>query len=251
MMYTLKKFLGQHFLHDENVCKKIVQALPVLPGMQLLEVGPGAGALTKYLLELPGVDLRLIEVDKEKVDFLRQHYPALDGRIMHEDFLESAAPFEGHFLVIGNFPYNISSQILFHILEWKDQVDCVVGMFQKEMARRIAAPHGNKEYGILSVLVQAFYQVEYLFDVAESCFQPPPKVKSGVIRLRRQGNPYGITDERRFYTLVKRSFQQRRKMLRNPLKHLFDEKILEEPVFNKRAEQLSVPEFVELSKRML
>lgn len=250
-MYTLKKSLGQHFLRDENICRKIMESLPVTPGMQLLEVGPGAGALTKYLLQLPDISFRAVEVDAEKVVYLLHRYPQLEGKIILADFLQCDPPFEGVFSVIGNFPYNISSQILFRIMEWKEQVPVVVGMFQKEVARRITAPPGNREYGILSVLLGAFYHIEYLFEVNENCFQPPPKVKSAVVRIRYHGNPYGIENERKFFTLVKTAFGQRRKMLRNPLKPFFSKAVLEEPLFSRRPEQLTVPEFVELSKRML
>ncbi|GAA4302014.1 16S rRNA (adenine(1518)-N(6)/adenine(1519)-N(6))-dimethyltransferase RsmA [Compostibacter hankyongensis] len=250
-MYTLKKSLGQHFLRDEAICKQIVQALPVSPGMQLLEIGPGAGAISRYLAEIPGVDYRAVEVDAEKIAYLRQHYPALEGKLILGDILETVPPFDGLFSVIGNFPYNISSQILFRILEWKTRVPCMVGMFQREVARRIAAGPGGKDYGILSVLLQAFYRVEYLFEVEPKAFEPPPKVMSAVIRLHYLGNPYMITDEKRFFRLVKAAFGQRRKMLRNPLKPFFEKTVLEEPVLSKRAEQLSVREFVDLSKRMI
>lgn len=249
--YTLKKSLGQHFLKDEEMCKKIVRALHVTPGMQLLEIGPGAGALTKYLLQIPAIHFKCVEVDAEKVSYLHNAYPALRGKIIREDFLTSGIPFDGEFTIIGNFPYNISSQILFRILEWKSQVKEVVGMFQKEVAERITAPGKNKDYGILSVLVQAFYGTEYLFEVPRHSFQPPPRVTSAVIRLRYEGNPYGVENEKQFFTLVKTSFGQRRKMLRNPLKGLFDKGVLQEVFFNKRAEELTVKEFVDLSKRML
>lgn len=249
--YTLKKSLGQHFLKDEEMCKKIVQAINVTPGMQLLEIGPGAGALTKYLLQIPGIHFKCVEVDAEKVSYLQHAFPALEGKIIQEDFLASGIPFEGKFTIIGNFPYNISSQILFRILEWKNQVKEVVGMFQKEVAERITSPGKNKDYGILSVLVQAFYSTEYLFEVERHSFQPPPRVVSAVIRLRHEGNPYGVENEKQFFTLVKTSFGQRRKMLRNPLKGLFDKGVLQEAFFNKRAEELTVKEFVDLSKRMI
>ncbi|MBL7757484.1 MAG: ribosomal RNA small subunit methyltransferase A, partial [Chitinophagaceae bacterium] len=179
-MYTLKKSLGQHFLRDENVCRKIVQALQQHPFQHLLEVGPGGGALTKHLLEIPGIDFKAVELDEEKVQYLLQTFPAIEGKIIHQSFLETPIPFQQSFTLVGNFPYNISTQILFRVLEWKDQVEAVVGMFQKEVAQRVAAREGNKVYGVMSVLVQAFFTVEYLFDVKESCFNPPPKVMSGV-----------------------------------------------------------------------
>src|SRR5688572_9615983 len=172
-MYTLKKSLGQHFLKDENICRKIMSALQERPFTQLLEVGPGGGALTKYLLELENVDFKAVELDDEKVNYLHAAYPQLRGKILHESFLDMSHPFTGSFTVIGNFPYNISTQILFKILEWKADVTCVIGMFQKEVAQRAAAREGNKVYGVLSVLVQAFYNVEYLFDVNEQSFTPP------------------------------------------------------------------------------
>lgn len=248
IMYTLKKFLGQHFLRDENICQKIVASLTVEEGMQLLEIGPGAGALTKHLLSLPRIHFMAVEVDSEKVQYLQRTYPAMQGKLIQQDFLEIDVPFNGAFSVIGNFPYNISSQILFKILEWKEQVPEVVGMFQKEVAARIAASHGNKDYGILSVLVQAFYEVDYLFEVSKHCFDPPPKVKSAVIRLHRKQPPPDLVDEAAFFRLVKTAFNQRRKILRNPLKNMFDKNILQEEIFSKRAEELSVPEFIELLK---
>lgn len=250
-MYTLKKSLGQHFLKDEQMCRKIVQALPVVPGQQVLEVGPGAGAITKYLLELPDIHFRAVELDTEKVQYLEQTYPAIRGKIIHQSFLDMPVPFEGPFSVIGNFPYNISTQIMFRVLEWKEQVPQVVGMFQKEVAQRIAAGHGNKDYGILSVLIQAWYKVEYLFEVHEQCFMPPPKVKSAVIRLTRLEQPFDIASERKFFTLVKTAFNQRRKQLRNPLKGLFDKTHLQDSIFSKRAEQLSVADFAALSHKMI
>lgn len=250
-MYTLKKSLGQHFLRDENMCRKIVSSLPVTPGTQLLEVGPGGGAITKYLLELPGVDFKAVEFDQEKVDFLEKTYPAIRGKIIHADFLKVPVPFEGPFKVIGNFPYNISTEILFRILEWRDQVPEVVGMFQKEVAQRVASVYNTKEYGVISVLIQAFYKVDYLFDVHENCFNPPPKVKSGVIRLTRLQQPYDMASERKFITLVKTAFNQRRKQLRNPLKPLFAKETLAEDIFTKRAEALTVADFAALTHKML
>ncbi len=249
-MYTLKKSLGQHFLKDENICRKIVESLPVIPGQQIVEVGPGAGAITKYLLEIPDVHFKAVELDAEKVQYLEKTYPAIQGKIIHESILDTPPPYEGQFLVIGNFPYNISSQIMFRVLEWKQQVPLVVGMFQKEVALRIAASKG-KEYGILSVLIQAYYKVEYLFEVHENCFNPPPKVKSAVIRLHRLEQPYDIASERKFFVLVKTAFGQRRKQLRNPLKPLFDKEFLQDSIFNKRAEELSIADFAALSHKMI
>jgi 16S rRNA (adenine1518-N6/adenine1519-N6)-dimethyltransferase len=250
-MYTLKKSLGQHFLRDEQMSRKIVQSLPVVPGQQVLEVGPGAGAITKYLLEIPDIIFKAVELDTEKVQYLEQTYPLIKGKIINQSFLEMQPPFEGPFSIIGNFPYNISTQIMFRVLDWKDQVPQVVGMFQKEVAQRIAAGHGNKDYGILSVLIQAWYKVEYLFEVHEQCFNPPPKVKSAVIRITRLEQDYDIANERKFFNLVKTAFNQRRKQLRNPLKGLFDKTHLQDSIFSKRAEELSVADFVALSHKMI
>jgi 16S rRNA (adenine1518-N6/adenine1519-N6)-dimethyltransferase len=249
-MYTLKKSLGQHFLRDENICRKIVASLQQYPFGQLLEVGPGGGALTKYLVGIPDIDFKAVELDEEKVAFLLQTYPGLEGKIISRSFLDIEQPFAGHFTVVGNFPYNISTQILFKILEWREDVECMVGMFQKEVAQRVAAKEGNKVYGVLSVLVQAFYEVEYLFDVNEQCFNPPPKVKSGVIRLLPRQHKLELLDEKKFFLLVKTAFNQRRKTLRNAVKSLFDAAILEDELFNKRAEQLSVEQFAGLICKM-
>jgi len=249
-MYTLKKSLGQHFLKDENVCRKIIKALQQHTFLQLLEVGPGGGALTKYLIELKDVNFKAVELDDEKVAYLLKTYPALEGRIIHKSFLDIDKPFDRSFTVIGNFPYNISTQILFKILEWKNDVECMIGMFQKEVAQRAAAKEGNKVYGVLSVLVQAFFEVEYLFDVNEKSFTPPPKVKSGVIRLLPKKDPLQMKNEESFFLLVKTAFNQRRKTLRNAVKSLFEATILESELFNKRAEQLTVQQFAELTFKM-
>jgi 16S rRNA (adenine1518-N6/adenine1519-N6)-dimethyltransferase len=249
-MYTLKKSLGQHFLKDENVCRRIVAAVQEYPFQRLLEVGPGGGALTKYLLDIPRIDFKAVELDKEKVEWLLENYPSLNGKILHQSILDIPAPFNEHFSVVGNFPYNISTEILFKILEWRDQVDAVVGMFQKEVAQRIAALHGNKVYGVTSVLIQAFFDVTYLFDVHEGSFQPPPKVKSGVIRLLPRKTPLVMRSNKDLVRLVKAAFNQRRKTLRNAVKDLFDATELKDETFNKRAEQLSVEDFAALSFRM-
>ena len=249
-MYTLKKSLGQHFLKDENICRKIIDALNENNFSRLVEVGPGGGALTKYLIKLPGIEFKAIEIDDEKVSFLLNTFPTLKGRIIHKSILDMEAPFEEPFAVVGNFPYNISTQILFKILDWKEKVQCVIGMFQKEVAQRIAAHEGNKVYGVTSVLVQAFFDVTYLFDVSEGSFTPPPKVKSGVIRLTPKTSPLQIKSWIDFTLLVKTAFSQRRKTLRNACKQLFDPLVLSEPLFDKRAEQLSVSQFAELSYRM-
>jgi 16S rRNA (adenine1518-N6/adenine1519-N6)-dimethyltransferase len=249
-MYTLKKSLGQHFLTDENICQKIISSLNQYPYTQLLEVGPGGGALTKHLIELRDVDFKAVELDDEKVQYLSTTYSKLAGKIIHQNFLDIEKPFTGPFTVIGNFPYNISTQILFKLINWKDSVECMVGMFQKEVAQRAAAKEGNKTYGVLSVLIQAFFQVEYLFDVHEQCFNPPPKVKSGVIRLLPQKEVPAILSEEKFFLLVKTAFNQRRKTLRNAVRGLFDATILEDDLFNKRAEQLTVAQFAALTFKM-
>ena len=250
MQYTLKKSLGQHFLRDESICKQIVAALQEDPFERLVEVGPGGGALTKYLLPLTGIDFKAVELDDEKVLYLEKIYPAIKGKIIHESILDIDPPFAEQFTVVGNFPYNISSQILFKVLNWKAQVPVMIGMFQKEVAMRIVSNPGSKVYGILSVLVQAFYEVEYLFDVPPTSFDPPPKVMSGMIRLKRKKESLVIQSEKHLTLLVKAAFNQRRKMLRNAVRGLFDETVLQDEIFNKRAEQLSIQQFGELTFRM-
>ncbi len=249
-MYTLKKSLGQHFLKDENICRKIINALEQHPYTRLLEVGPGGGALTKYLLQVQGIDFKAVELDEEKVSWLLQTYPAIKDKLISGSILDISPPFEDPFTVVGNFPYNISTQILFRVLEWKDKVECMLGMFQKEVAQRVAAREGSKVYGVTSVLVQAFFEVEYLFDVHENSFVPPPKVRSGVIRLLPRKRSLNIRSEKDFFILVKAAFNQRRKTLRNALKELFEATILKDELFNKRAEQLTVEEFASLSFKM-
>lgn len=249
MSYTLKKSLGQHFLHDENICQQIVSSLQ---GQQqpVLEIGPGGGAITKYLLLQPFSHYQCVELDKEKVDYLISSYPSLSGKIIHDDFLQINLPYPTPFDVIGNFPYNISTQIVFKILDWKDQVNQVVGMFQKEVAWRIAAPHGKKDYGILSVLTQCYYDVEYLFDVPASAFTPPPKVISGVIRMTKKETPLFGGNYHKFKSFVKAAFSQRRKTLRNSLKSSYKPEDLQVEVFGKRAEQLSPLDFVNLFNQL-
>jgi 16S rRNA (adenine1518-N6/adenine1519-N6)-dimethyltransferase len=249
-MYTLKKSLGQHFLNDENIAKKIVAALSGCSFNNLLEVGPGGGALTKYLLQIPAIDLKAVEVDEEKVEYLLKRFPNLENKIIHQSVLEIDDPFRAPFALIGNFPYNISTEILFKIIEWRNNLKCVVGMFQKEVAQRIAAKEGNKIYGITSVLTQAFFRVEYLFEVSERSFQPPPKVKSAVISLHPLSVPPVMRSEKDFFRLVKAAFNQRRKTLRNAVRDLFDKNIIAEKIFDKRAEQLSVGEFASLTLKM-
>jgi 16S rRNA (adenine1518-N6/adenine1519-N6)-dimethyltransferase len=227
-----------------------VDAIQQYPHERLLEVGPGGGALTKYLLQIQAIEFKAVELDTEKVDYLLSIYDDLKGKLINQNFLDMEKPFTERFSVTGNFPYNISSQILFKVLEWKEDVVNVVGMFQKEVAQRVAAKEGSKIYGVTSVLVQAFFKVEYLFEVSESSFTPPPKVKSAVIRLLPLGKNVEMKDEGSFFRLVKSAFNQRRKMLRNAVKGLFDPEILKDEIFNKRAEQLSVKEFGELSFKM-
>ncbi|MGZ8537393.1 MAG: 16S rRNA (adenine(1518)-N(6)/adenine(1519)-N(6))-dimethyltransferase RsmA [Flavisolibacter sp.] len=246
-MYTLKKSLGQHFLKDENMCRKIVEALNENPFKRLLEVGPGGGALTKYLVRIPDIDFLAVELDDEKVTFLKQTYPQLNDKIIHRSVLEIDQPFEENFTVVGNFPYNISTEIIFKILEWEGSVDCVIGMFQKEVAQRIAAKEGSKVYGVTSVLIQAWFEVTYLFDVPPESFNPPPKVNSGVLRMIQRKEKLNIKSKKDFFRLVKAAFGQRRKTLRNACRGLFNPEILQSSIFDKRAEQLSVNDFAHLS----
>lgn len=244
-MYQLKKSLGQHFLKDDKVVDRILKALEKNEFHSLLEVGPGGGALTKGLLKIPEVDFRAVEIDEEKVLFLKKQFPQL--HLIHQSFLDMDQPFEEPFTIIGNFPYNISSQIVFKILEWFPSVETVIGMFQKEVAERIAARPGGKEFGIISVLTQYFYEVEYLFSVSRQAFNPPPKVESGVIRLTARKNLLDVKSEREFKIIVKAAFAHRRKTLRNNLKGLLPAEKIADPLFNKRAEELSVQDFASLS----
>jgi 16S rRNA (adenine1518-N6/adenine1519-N6)-dimethyltransferase len=248
MQYTLKKSLGQHFLHDEQMCKKIVAQIGHTSGMRLVEIGPGGGAITKYILNWKDIDLKLIEVDDEKVAYLKHTYPQLEDKIIHQDVLKAAQPFEETFSIIGNFPYNISSPIMFLVYDWEDKIDEVIGMFQKEVAQRIASKAGSKVYGILSVLMQTFFDIEYLFDVPPGCFKPPPKVMSGVIKLTHKQGLIAVHDKKKFKQLVKAAFNQRRKTLRNALKGTLEPGALLDPMMEKRAEQLSVEDFLYLHK---
>lgn len=244
-----KKHLGQHFLNDQNIASKIVDSLSYQPYDLVLEVGPGMGVLTQFLLQKQ-VKVYVAEIDKESVDYLKINYPQLENNIVG-DFLklEFEELFSDNFAVIGNFPYNISSQIVFKILENKHAIPEMVGMFQKEVAERIAAQKGNKIYGILSVLTQAYYNIDYLFTVHENVFTPPPKVKSAVIRLKRYRDKIGGIDDEFFFKLVKAGFNQRRKTLRNALKVLNIPQHLESHEFlNLRAEQLSVEDFIHLAR---
>lgn len=247
-----KKALGQHFLKDLQIAERIADTLSGYKQLPALEIGPGMGVLTQFLLE-KGHDLTVVELDLESVDYLEQHFPALEGKILAEDFLrlDLARLFpEQPFCVIGNYPYNISSQIFFKVLDYKEQIPCCSGMIQKEVAERIAAGPGSKTYGILSVLLQAWYDVEYLFTVSEKVFDPPPKVKSAVIRMTRNGRKELGCDEQLFKTVVKTSFNQRRKTLRNSMKPLLGKDCPDYPlpIFDKRPEQLSVEQFVELTR---
>lgn len=246
-MYTLKKSLGQHFLKDKEVIEKIISALNLHEFEQLLEVGPGAGALTEHLIQIPAINFKAVELDEEKISYLKKKYPVLEDKILSADFLSIDSPFSGSFLVIGNFPYNISTQILFKVVEWKEQVPVVIGMFQKEVAERAAAKSGSKTYGVLSVLIQAFYDVRYLFDVPPESFNPPPKVMSGVIELKRKSELLSYKSEASFVRLVKTAFNQRRKTLRNAVRGIFDPEVLKDEIFNKRAEQLTIHQFAELT----
>jgi 16S rRNA (adenine1518-N6/adenine1519-N6)-dimethyltransferase len=244
-----KKRLGQHFLEDESTCQHIVQSLQAENG-NVLEIGAGMGALTRLLLQKDNLKLMVIEIDRQSVDFLYKHFPALRHKVLADDFLKVNLYdiFADSFAVIGNFPYNISSQILFKILDCKDLIYEVVGMFQKEVALRITSQRGNKNYGILSVLLQAFYDVEYLFEVEPQMFHPPPKVTSAVIRLKRNKVQTLHCDEDKFKTIVKTAFNQRRKMLRNSLQSIpFKDNFHKCTLFNQRPEQLSVDDFVTIT----
>ena len=249
-MFKIKKSLGQHFLKDETIIKKIIDAVKDDPFTNLLEVGPGGGALTKHLIQLPNIHFKAVELDDEKTEYLIKTYPGLKNNIIAHSFLDIEEPFDTPFTLVGNFPYNISTQILFKVLDWKDKVPVVIGMFQKEVAQRAASKEGSKVYGVLSVLIQAFYEVEYLFDVSNQSFNPPPKVQSGVIRLRRKTTDLNVKSDRAFKVLVKTAFNQRRKTLRNAVKSLFTPEELNDDIFNKRAEALSVEDFAALTFRM-
>lgn len=245
-----KKALGQHFLTDLHIAREIADTLSEYKGVPVLEVGPGMGVLTQFLLE-QNHDLKVVELDAESVEYLEKNYSQLKDKIISDDFLKLDLDkiFPGEMCVIGNYPYNISSQIFFKVLDYRDKVVCCSGMLQKEVAERIAAKPGSKTYGILSVLLQAWYDIEYLFTVPEYVFNPPPKVKSGVIKLvRNQVTELGC-DEKLFKTIIKASFGQRRKTLRNSLKPFLANtpEELTKPIFNERPERLGVEQFVELT----
>jgi 16S rRNA (adenine1518-N6/adenine1519-N6)-dimethyltransferase len=248
-MIRPKKHLGQHFLHDENIARKIIGYLPD-QNINVLEIGPGTGILTKFLLQNKNFNSFFLEIDNESVRFLLKTYPEINDRLITADILDyDLSLIPSPFIVIGNFPYNISTQILFKVLEYRNLIPEVIGMFQKEVAERIASPPGSKKYGILSVLLQAYYKIEYLFTVSENVFYPPPKVQSGVIRLRRNKIEKLDCNEDLFFRVVKTSFNQRRKTLRNALKSLSksDAETMQ-ALLDKRAEQLSVSDFVLLTK---
>lgn len=244
-----KKSLGQHFLKDQKIAQKIVDAIEGLNQKTVLEIGPGTGVLTDILIKDSKIDLYAIEVDSESYEYLQATYPSLGDKLIFKNFLKLDLQeyFKEPITIIGNFPYNISSQIFFKALEHRDLVLDIVCMIQKEVAERIAAPHGNKTYGILSVFLQAYYDIEYLFTVGPGVFNPPPKVNSGVIRLRRNERKELGCDEKLFFKIVKLGFNQRRKTLRNSLKSILVNLPTEEDIFNKRPEQLSVEQFIELT----
>lgn len=249
-----KKFLGQHFLKDLSIAKDIADTVDECPGLPILEVGPGMGVLTQFLME-KGREVKVVELDFESVAYLRENFPALEGNIIEDDFLKLKLEklFDGRpFVLTGNYPYNISSQIFFKMLDYKDLIPCCTGMIQKEVAERIAAGPGSKTYGILSILIQAWYKVEYLFTVHEHVFNPPPKVKSAVIRMTRKETKELGCNERLFKLIVKTTFNQRRKTLRNSISSILEKgnPLSNDPVFNKRPEQLSVQEFIELTNRV-
>lgn len=249
-MVKPKKSLGQHFLTDLSIAEAIADTLASYKGMPVLEVGPGMGVLTRFLLD-KGHDLTVVELDPESVEYLQEHFPELRDRIVAKDFLklDLAQLYEGPFCIIGNYPYNISSQIFFKVLDYKDRIPCCSGMIQKEVAERMAAPPGSKTYGILSVLLQAWYDIEYLFTVPEHVFNPPPKVKSAVIRMTRNQVEQLGCNERLFKQIVKTAFNQRRKTMRNSLRSLVGKEceVLSDPIFDERPERLSVERFIALT----
>jgi 16S rRNA (adenine1518-N6/adenine1519-N6)-dimethyltransferase len=249
-----KKFLGQHFLKELKVAQNIADTVDACPALPILEVGPGMGVLTQYLLQKER-EVRVVEIDYESVAYLRESFPALEGRIIEDDFLKMDLHklFGGQpFVLTGNYPYNISSQIFFKMLDNRDIIPCCTGMIQKEVAERIAAGPGSKTYGILSVLIQAWYSVEYLFTVGENVFNPPPKVKSAVIRMTRNATTSLGCDEKLFKQIVKTTFNQRRKTLRNSIKPILGKEspLTSDEIFSKRPEQLSVQQFIELTNRV-
>lgn len=245
-----KKFLGQHFLTDLQIAKDIADSIESCPDVPVIEIGPGMGVLTQFILENKR-ELSVVELDKESIPYLNKHFPTLKGKIIEADFLklDLFKIYPDKFCIIGNYPYNISSQIFFKVLDYKDHIPCCSGMLQKEVAERIASKPGSKAYGILSVLMQAWYDVEYLFTVDEHVFNPPPKVKSAVIKATRNERKELSCNEKLFRLVVKTSFNQRRKTLRNSMKPLLgkDNDAYSNELFNKRPEQLSVSQFEELT----
>lgn len=253
MIVRAKKNLGQHFLKDKDIALRIVESLQSDKVNKVLEIGPGMGVLTQFLLQNKAYETTVVEIDRESVDYINQHFPELKERIISDDFLRLNLHdyFTEPFAIIGNFPYNISSQIFFKVLEYRNQIPEVVGMLQKEVAERLAAPPGSKTYGILSVFLQAYYDIEYLFTVDQDQFIPPPKVKGGVIRLTRNQKEHLNCDEKLFKSIVKMAFNQRRKTMRNSLKTMItSEELKANPIFDKRPEQMGVAEF-ELIVRMI
>ncbi len=249
-----KKFLGQHFLTDLKVASNIADTVDACPDIPVLEVGPGMGVLTQYILKKDR-PFKVVEIDRESVPYLQEHFPELGDNIIEADFLQLDlnTVFDGKpFVLTGNYPYNISSQIFFKMVEHKELIPCCTGMIQKEVAERMAAKPGSKTYGVLSVLIQAWYDVEYLFTVHENVFNPPPKVKSAVIRLTRNKKENLGCDEALFRRIVKTVFTMRRKMMRNGMKQIVgkDSPLLNDPIFNLRPEQLSVEEFINLTNRV-
>ena len=251
MKVRAKKYLGQHFLKDLSIARSITDVLSGKGYSNIVEVGPGMGVLTQYLLTKDFIT-HVIELDRESVSYLQAEYPQLSQRICSADFLKLNLETitDQSFALIGNFPYNISSQILFKALDYKDQIPEIVGMFQKEVAERVASGPGNKKYGIISVLLQAYYNIEYLFTVDEDVFDPPPKVKSGVIRLRRNNEKKLECNEKSFKQVVKQAFSQRRKTLRNALKPIIGKSGFNDPMLELRAERLSVKDFVYLTNHL-
>jgi|TARA_B110000259_G_scaffold89594_1_gene104135 16S rRNA (adenine1518-N6/adenine1519-N6)-dimethyltransferase len=244
-----KKYLGQHFLNDENIARKIVESLSISNYSNVLEIGPGTGVLTKYLIEKK-INLKLVEIDSDSVNFLKSNFQIDPLIILENDFLKLQLDdvFTDKFAIIGNFPYNISTQIIFKALEYKNLIPELIGMFQKEVAERICEKKGSKKYGILSVLTQAYYDTEYLFSVPPSVFTPPPKVVSAVIKLVRKKQTEINYNEKLFFKVVKQSFQQRRKTLRNSLKTFnLTDSLREDTIFDLRPEQLSVKDFIHLT----
>ena len=245
-----KKSIGQHFLKDLGIAQRIAETLSAYRGLPVLEVGPGTGVLTRFLLD-EGHDLSVAEIDLESVNYLEQNFPELNGRIHVDDFLKMKLDslYEEKFCVIGNYPYYISSQIFFKVLDYREQVTCCSGMIQKEVAERLAATPGTRTFGILSALIQPWYDVEYLFTVSEKVFDPPPKVKSAVVRMTRNSRTDLGCEESLYRKVVKTSFNQRRKTLRNSMKPLLgkDCPYFKLPIFDKRPEQLSIEQFIELT----